>query len=113
MAAFKHAIDQKNRSKADASATATADAIRQKMRAKDLSISVDTTWFVLFPVSHFEPDRTNHAFLKNCPETISVIRGRMDFQSVRKKTDWKSILRFAKPHITPGQLLSIAIVIAS
>jgi len=30
----------------------------------------------------------------------------MDFQSVRKKTDWKSILRFAKPHIISGQILS-------
>jgi len=29
----------------------------------------------------------------------------MDFQSVRKKTDWKSILRFAKPLIISGQLL--------
>jgi len=29
----------------------------------------------------------------------------MDFQSVRKKTDWKSILRFAKPHIISGQQL--------
>ena len=31
---------------------------------------------------------------------------RMDFQSVSKKTDWKSILRFEKPHIVSGQLLS-------
>ena len=43
--------------------------------------------------------------LRNCPKTISIIRRRMDFQSVRKKTDWKSILRFAKPHIISGQLL--------
>ena len=38
--------------------------------------------------------------LRNCPGIISVIRRRMDFQSVRKKTDWKSILRFAKPVLT-------------
>gem|GEM_PF-3277486 len=35
----------------------------------------------------------------------SVIRRRMDFQSVRKMTDWKSILHFANPHIVSGQLL--------
>jgi len=39
-------------------------------------------------------------------QKISVIRRRMDFQSVRKKTDWKSVLRFAKPHIISGQLLA-------
>jgi len=31
----------------------------------------------------------------------------MDFQSVRKKTDWKSILRFAKPQIVSGQFLRL------
>jgi len=30
----------------------------------------------------------------------------MDFQSVRKKTERKSILRFEKPHFTSGQLLT-------
>jgi len=45
--------------------------------------------------------------LRDCPEIISVIRHRMDFQSVRKKTDWKSILLFAKPHNTLGQSLNL------
>jgi len=44
--------------------------------------------------------------LRNCPEIISVIPRRMDFQSVRKKTDWKSVLRFAKPPIISRQRLS-------
>jgi len=35
MAAFTHAINQKNKAKAGASATTTAEAPRQKMRVKD------------------------------------------------------------------------------
>ncbi len=37
---------------------------------------------------------------------ISVIRRRMDFQSVRKMTDWKSIIQFANRHIVSRQLFS-------
>jgi hypothetical protein len=41
MAAFTHAINQKNKAKAGASATATVDAPRQKMRAKDRPLAND------------------------------------------------------------------------
>jgi len=37
---------------------------------------------------------------------ISVIRRRMDFQSVRKMTDRKSILHFTSPHIISGLFLT-------
>jgi DNA modification methylase len=41
MAAFTHAINQKNKAKSGASATATADAPRQKLRAKDRPLAND------------------------------------------------------------------------
>jgi DNA modification methylase len=41
MAAFTHAINQKNRAKAGASATAAVDAPKQKMRAKDRPLAND------------------------------------------------------------------------
>jgi DNA modification methylase len=41
MAAFTHAINQKNKAKAGASATATVDAPKQKMRAKDRPLAND------------------------------------------------------------------------
>lgn len=41
------------------------------------------------------------------PEIISVVRRRMDVQSVRKLADWKSIIYFANPLIVSGQLLCI------
>ena len=46
-------------------------------------------------------------------EIISVVRRRMDFQSVRKLTDWKSILHFTNPLIVAGQLLCIVFSIHS
>lgn len=47
------------------------------------------------------------------PEIISVVRRRMDYQSVRKLTDWKSIIHFANPLIVSGQLLCIVFSIQS
>ena len=54
---------------------------------------------------------TDH--LRNCAEIFFAIRRRMDFQSVRTKTDWKSILRFAKTHFVSGQLVSFCANVAS
>ncbi len=63
MAAFTHAINQKNKAKAGASATMTVDAPRQKMRAKDRPLANDF-------VSDDEFDRLLDAWFGNSARVL-------------------------------------------
>ncbi len=63
MAAFTHAINQKNKSKTGAAATATANAPRQKMRAKDRPLANDF-------VSDDEFDRLLDAWFGNIARVL-------------------------------------------
>ena len=63
MAAFTHAINQKNKAKAGASTTATVDAPKQKMRAKDRPLANDF-------VSDDEFDRLLDAWFGNIARVL-------------------------------------------